>query len=143
VSELEEQFLKARRVAVNVVVGQLGLTLLISTAALLFAGSKAGISALMGGSIGTLSSLYMVTTLFRRGADVEPAKILGRVYRGEFYKLAITAGLFGLVLVSMEVSFGPMLGCFAATLMVYWPALVLQSSDLTPHKVVQKQVTKG
>lgn len=122
--------------AFGIVVGQLGVTLLISTVGLLLGGPGAGVSALMGGGIGTLASLYMVLTMFRLGADTEPAKIIGRVYRGEFYKLVITAGLFGLVLVSIEVSFGPMLGCFAATFLVYWAAL-LRSPDLTPIKRVR------
>ena len=122
--------------ALGIVVGQLGVTLSIAAAGLLLGGRRTGVSALMGGGIGTLASLYMVVSMFRLGANTEPAKIISRVYRGEFYKLVITAGLFGLVLVSVEVSFGPMLGCFAATLLVYWAAL-LRSPDLTPIRKVQ------
>lgn len=119
--------------AFGIVAGQLGVTLLISAAGLLLGGARAGVSALMGGGIGTLASLYMVVSMFRLGANTEPEKIIARVYRGEFFKLVITAGLFGLVLVSIDVSFGPMLGCFAATFLVYWAAL-LRSPDLTPVK---------
>ena len=109
-SGLEEQFLKARRVALGIVLGQLGVTLLVATAGLLLEGSRAGVSAFLGGGIGSLASLYMVVSMFRLGANTEPEKILGRVYRGEFYKLVLTAGLFALVLMSMDVSFGAMLG---------------------------------
>ena len=137
-SGLEEQFLKARRVALGIVLGQLGVTLLVATAGLLLGGSKAGVSALLGGGIGSLASLYMVVSMFRLGANTEPEKILGRVYRGEFYKLVLTAGLFALVLMSMDVSFGAMLGGFAATLLVYWLAL-LRSADLTPSQGVQNR----
>ena len=122
----------------GIVVGQLGVTLLSSAAGLLLGGSRAALSALMGGGIGTLASLYMVVSTFRLGKNTEPTKILGRLYRGEFYKLVITAGLFGLVLVSMEVSFGPMIGGFAATLLVYWVAL-LRSPSLTPYQRVQNR----
>jgi len=131
VSELEEQFLQARRVAFGIVVGQLGLTLLVSAASLLLGGSKAGVSAFMGGCIGTLASLYMVVSMFRLGKGAEPAKILHRVYRGEFYKLAVTAALFALVLSSMEVSFGAMLSGFAATLIAYWAVLRLRLPAMT------------
>ncbi len=137
-SGLEEQFLKARRVALGIVLGQLGVTLLAATAGLLLGGSRAGVSALLGGGIGSLASLYMVVSMFRLGANTEPEKILGRVYRGEFYKLVLTAGLFALVLMSMDVSFGAMLGGFAATLLVYWLAL-LRSADLTPCQGVQNR----
>ena len=127
---LQDLYLKARRMALGIVVGQLGITLLISAAGLLLGGPRAGVSALMGGGIGTLASLCMVVSMFRLSASTRPEKIISRVYRGEFYKLVITAGLFALVLLSIEVSFGPMLGCFAATLLVYWVAL-LRSVDLT------------
>ena len=127
---LQDLYLKARRVALGIVVGQLGITLSISAAGLLLGGPRAGVSALMGGGIGTLASLCMVVSMFRLSASTGPEKIISRVYRGEFYKLVITAGLFALVLLSIEVSFGPMLGCFAATLLVYWVAL-LRSVDLT------------
>ena len=130
VSELDEQFdlkdlhLKVRRTALSIVVVQFGVTLLISAVGFLIGGPRAAISSLMGGGIGTLTSLCMVVSLFRLGGGVEPEKILKRVYRGEFLKLALTVVLFGLVLKSVEVSFGSMLGCFAATLLVYWVALL-------------------
>ena len=136
VSELEEQYVRARRAALGIVVGQLGVTLLISAAGLLLWGPRTGVSALMGGGIGTLASLYMAVSMFRLGVNTEPEKIIGRVYRGEFYKLVVTAGLFGLVLMSFDVSFGPMLGCFVATLMVYWVAL-LRTPNLAPDKKMQ------
>jgi ATP synthase protein I len=132
VSELEEYFLKARRLALNVVIGQLGVTLLVSAAGLLLGGLGAGISAFAGGSIGTLASLYMALSVFRPGSRGEPRAILRRLYRAELYKLLITAGLFALVVLSLDVSFGPTLGAFAATLVVYWVILGLQFPDLRP-----------
>jgi ATP synthase protein I len=130
VSELDEQFdlkglhLRARRAALSIVAVQFGVTLFISAVGFLMGGPRTAISAFMGGGIGTLTSLCMVVNLFRLGADAEPEKILKGVYRGEFLKLALTVVLFGLVLKGIEVSFGPMLGCFSATLLVYWVALL-------------------
>ncbi len=133
-SELEEHFLKARRLAFGIVYGQIGITLLVSAAGLFLGGSRAGVSALLGGAIGTLASLYVALITFRLDADAEPTKILRRVVRGEFYKIVITAGLFSLVLLSMDVSFGLMLGGFAATFVVYWVVLLVRFSDLHPKK---------
>ncbi len=123
-SDLEDLYLKARRAALSIVGVQFGVTLLISVAGLLIGGPRTGISAFMGGGIGTLTSLCMAVSIFRQGADAEPEKILKRVYRGEFLKLVMTVVLFGLVLKNIDVSFVPMLGCFAVTLLVYWVALL-------------------
>tara|TARA_B100000029_G_scaffold514684_1_gene618437 strand:+ start:5861 stop:6307 length:447 start_codon:yes stop_codon:yes gene_type:complete len=130
VSGLEKQIdrkdlhMRARRIALGIVSGQLGITLLISVVGFMLGGALIGTSALLGGGIGTLASFYMVFSIFRLDADVEPEVILKRFYRGEFLKLALTVVLFGLVLRSIDVSFGSMLGCFAATLLVYWVALL-------------------
>ena len=123
-SDLEDLYLKARRAALSIVGVQFGVTLLISVVGLLIGGPRTAISALMGGGIGTLTSLCMAVSIFRQGADAEPEKILKRVYRGEFLKLVMTVVLFGLVLKNIDVSFVPMLGCFAVTLLVYWVALL-------------------
>jgi ATP synthase protein I len=123
-SDLEDLYLKARRAALSIVVVQFGVTLLISVVGLLIGGPRTAISALMGGGIGTLTSLCMAVSIFRLDADAEPEKILKRVYRGEFLKLAMTVVLFGLVLKNIDVSFAPMIGCFAVTLLVYWVALL-------------------
>ena len=123
-SDLEDLYLKARRAALSIVGVQFGVTLLISAAGLLIGGPRTGISAFMGGGIGTLTSLCMAVSIFRQGADAEPEKILKRVYRGEFLKLVMTVVLFGLVLKNIDVTFVPMLGCFAVTLLVYWVALL-------------------
>ena len=123
-SDLEDLYLKARRAALSIVGVQFGVTLLISVAGLLIGGPRTGISAFMGGGIGTLTSLCMAVSIFRQGADAEPEKILKRVYRGEFLKLVMTVVLFGVVLKNIDVSFVPMLGCFAVTLLVYWVALL-------------------
>jgi F0F1-type ATP synthase assembly protein I len=130
VSELEESFLMARKLALGIVYGQVGVTLLVSIAGWLLGGAQIGVAALVGGGIGTVSSLYVVLSTFRVDADATPAIILRRVFRGEFYKIAITAGLFSVVLLNMDVAFGPMLGGFAATLVVYWIVLAIRLPDL-------------
>ena len=123
-SEVDERFRQARRAALGIVGAQAGITLLSAGVGLLLAGSEGAVSALLGGGIGTLANLVLVAGLFRPGASEEPTRILGRLYRGEAFKLLLTAALFAWVLMSMEVVFGAMLGGFAATLLVYWVALL-------------------
>ncbi len=128
-SDLDERFRQARRAAFGIVGAQVGVTLLVAGAGLLLAGTAGGISAFLGGGIGTLASLAQVAGAFRTGASREPAKILARLYRGEAFKLLITAGLFALVLTNVEVVFGAMIGGFGATLLVFWAALVISTGD--------------
>ena len=125
---LEESFLNARRVALGIGFGQMGLALLAGLVCLLLEGSKAGMSALTGGAIGAVASFCMVVNTFRYGPTAEPVKVLRGFYRGEFFKLVLTAALFALAFRFLEVSFGPMIGGFAATFVVYWVALGLPSN---------------
>ncbi len=131
-SELETNFLKARKVALGIVFGQIGIALVVSTAGWFVGGPRASVSALVGGGIGALASLSMVVGTFWLSASAEPARILRRVYRAELYKFVITVGLFSLVLLNMDVSFGAMLGGFAATLSVYWAALCVPLPHFNP-----------
>lgn len=128
-SDLDERFRQARRTAFGIVGAQACVTLLSAGAGLLLAGTAGAVSAMLGGGIGTLASLVQVAGTFRTGASREPAKILGRLYRGEAFKLLITAGLFALVLTNVEVVFGAMIGGFGATLLVFWAALVAGPGD--------------
>jgi F0F1-type ATP synthase assembly protein I len=132
VSELETHFLKARKLALGIVSGQIGIALLVSAAGSLLGGPRASVSAIVGGGIGALASLVMVVSTFRLSASVEPARILRRVYRAELYKFVITVGLFSLVFLNMDVSFGAMLGGFVATLSVYWVALGVRLPQISP-----------
>lgn len=128
-SDLDERFSRARRAAFGIVGAQAGVTLLSTAGGLLLAGTAGALSALLGGGIGTLASLVQVAGTFRPGASRKPAKILGRLFRGEAFKLLITAVLFALVLMNVEVVFGAMIGGFGATLLVFWAALLRGTGD--------------
>lgn len=137
-NELEAYLIPARKLALGIVFGQVGIVLLIAAAGWILGGPRAFISALVGGGIGVVASFYIVVSTFRLDANAEPVKILRRVYRAEFYKFVITASLFTLVLLSMDVSFGPMLGGFAATFAVYWAALVVRLPHFAPKPSAQR-----
>lgn len=132
-SDLATYFLEARKLALGIVFGQIGLALLVSAVGWLLGGPRVFVSALVGGGIGALASLAMVVSMFRLSASAEPSRILRRVYRAELYKFVITVGLFSLVLLNMDVSFGAMLGGFAATLAVYWVALCVPLPHFNPR----------
>ena len=128
-SDLDERFRQARRDAFRIVGAQACVTLLGAAGGLLLAGTAGSVSAFLGGGIGTLASLVQVAGTFRPGASREPAKILGRLFRGEAFKLLTAAGLFALVLMNVEVVFGAMIGGFGATLLVFWAALLRGTGD--------------
>jgi ATP synthase protein I len=115
---------RARRLAFAIVAGQIGATLLVAALFLLLAGIRAGCSALAGGGIGSVASLYMAVSFFRAGADADPQRILRGVYVGEFVKLVMTALLFVVVILAFDPAFLPLFAAYLATVFVYWMALL-------------------
>ncbi len=113
----------ARRLALRLVWGQAGVTVVAALAALGLAGRGAAWSALLGGGIATAGSLAMVALVFA-GAAARAPRIVAAFYAGEAVKLAVVAVLFVLVLRLVRVVPLAMLAGFAATYLVYWIALV-------------------
>lgn len=119
-----DDYKSARRTAFAIVLGQLGITLLAGGLFLLSSGARAGYSALIGGGIGTLASLYMAVSFFRAGSAADPRHVLRGVYVGELVKLMMTAALFVAVIVFLPVVFLPLFSGYLATFFVYWLALL-------------------
>jgi F0F1-type ATP synthase assembly protein I len=115
----------ARRLAFGVVLGQAGVTAIAALCAWGFADRRAGLSALLGGGIATAGSLAMAGLGFGGGAGADARRALGAFYLGEAVKLAGVMGLFGVVLKGVRVAPLAMFAAFAATLLVYWMALLL------------------
>jgi ATP synthase protein I len=113
----------ARRLALRLVWGQAGVTVIAAIAASGLAGREAAWSALLGGSIATVGSLAMVALVFA-GAAADAQRIVAAFYTGEAVKLAVVVGLFVVVLRTVRVVPLAMLAGFAATYLVYWIALV-------------------
>jgi ATP synthase protein I len=114
---------RARRLAFGVVLGQVGVTVLVSVAAGLLAGRTAALSALLGGGIASTASLAMASVGFttpRAGAQ----RVLSAFYLGEAVKLTLVVVLFAVVLKWLKVVPLAMFGAFAATFLVYWIALL-------------------
>jgi ATP synthase protein I len=115
---------QARRLAFGVVLGQAGVTVMAALCAWGIADRRAGLSALLGGGIATVGSLAMAALGFG-GARADARRALGAFYLGEAVKLAVVMGLFGVVLKVVRVAPLAMFAAFAATLLVYWMALLL------------------
>jgi ATP synthase protein I len=113
----------ARRLALGVVLGQAGVTVVVAVAAWGLAGRGAAWSAALGGGIATVGSLAMVALVFA-GAAAKAQRIVAAFYTGEAVKLAVVVVLFVVVLRTVRVVPLAMLGGFAATYLVYWIALV-------------------
>ena len=114
---------RARRLALRVVLGQAGVTVIAALCALALAGQRAGFSALLGGGIATVASLAMAGLVFG-GTAGGAARALGMFYIGEAVKLLIVVVLFVVVLRVVRVAPLAMFAGFAATFLVYWIALL-------------------
>ena len=74
----------ARRSALRVVLGQVVLAMLVSSALLLWVDARTGLSALLGGGIGAVASLGMITAMFAGSSamDARGALVLRRTASG-------------------------------------------------------------
>ena len=114
----------ARRLAFGVVLGQAVVSGIAALCAGALAGRVAALSALIGGGIATAGSLAMAGLLFGSAASGGAQRVVGAFYVGEAVKLAVVALLFVVVLKAMTVAPLAMFAAFAATLLVYWIALL-------------------
>lgn len=104
---------------------QMATTLAAVVLVLLMGGeARAAWSALIGGAIGVATAYVYVRRMFAsRGGD--PGEAVKAQYRAEFYKLAATVVLFGATFVLFrDIAALPLFLTYAATLMVYWAALL-------------------
>ena len=114
----------ARRLAFSVVLGQAGVTAIMALCAFGLAGRLAAVSALLGGGIACVGSLAMAGLVFGGSGAGSARRALGAFYAGEAVKLTLIVVLFAVVLKWVKVAPVAMFAAFAATLLVYWIALL-------------------
>ena len=114
----------ARRLAFGVVLGQAGTTVVVAASAWAIADRLAARSALLGGGIATVASLAMAALALGGTAAADAQRALSAFYRGEATKLVLIVALFAAVLRWVRVAPLAMFVAFAATLLVYWIALL-------------------
>ena len=113
----------ARRLAFSVVHGQAAVTLVAALLGWALGGLHVGLSAALGGAIGTVASLGMALMAFGRRSPSTPARILGTFYAGELVKVLLAIVSFVLVLKLTGAAPLPMFAAYMATFVVYWIVL--------------------
>lgn len=107
---------------------QLAVTLVAALVAGAAQGIHAAVSAALGGGIAVLSAgAYAWRALRASGTGSNPKKAFHAQVAGEGYKLAVTLLLFALVFKSYgQLAALPLFLAYAATIVVYWIALLKQ-----------------
>ena len=113
----------AKRLAFGVVRGQAAVTAAAALLGFALGGFHVGLSAALGGAIGTVASLGMALVAFGGKAAASPARILGTFYAGEIVKVALAIVSFILVLKLTGAAPLPMFAAYIATFVVYWIVL--------------------
>lgn len=113
-----------RRVAYGVVLAQAVLTGVLAVLGYAFKGPPTGLSAAVGGGIGTVASLTLALIVFRKGAR-ELMDLVRSFYIAEAAKFGVTIALFIVVLVTMKGRLvpGALFGSFVVTFLVHWLVL--------------------
>ena len=113
-----------RRAVFRVVAAQLATALTVTALIAVIFGLRPGYSALVGVVIGVLPSHYAATRLFRVGPDAPAERVLGNVYVAEVIKILLTAALFVIALLALDVNVLAVAATYVSTIVVYWLALL-------------------
>lgn len=125
-----EPFAGAKRATKRIVVIQATITLLAAVACFLV-NTKAAYSAVVGGGISIIATLYFARQVFSLPVGTPAEKIATRFYLGEALKIGLTVVLFSIAIVGLRVSFLPLFLTYAATLMAYWLVLLITDTGKT------------
>lgn len=106
----------------------MAVTLVLAILVGVMQGLHAGVSALLGGGIGVASGyayVWRAMRASRRGLEKDPNKVFRAQAAGESFKFASTLLLFAVVFKFYgNVAAVPLFLAYAATLVVYWAALL-------------------
>lgn len=120
-----------RRVALRILAWQSVATVALAAGCAATFGSRAALSALAGGVIGTLANLYMTFAALRAAGS--PGQALVRLYVGQFMKVVLTVAMFLAVARQPWVAWPALIGGYIATLAVFWLVPVLSGPRLPPR----------
>jgi len=113
-----------RRAALRVVARQALAALAAALLAGLGFGYSAGRSALLGGGVGVVATLFFVFALFRHREGTPAARVALSFYLGQVLKVLLTVALLALVFRSRGTAPLAVLAGYMATYFAYW---------FTPH----------
>lgn len=118
------------RALVSVIAMQVVVAIAVAAMFLLFSGSESAKSALIGGAIAFIPGAFYGLRIIR-SRNSSPERLLRAHYAGEFGKLMLTVLLFGGTFAWLKgISALPLFAAYAATLLVYWLALLMFSKKL-------------
>lgn len=121
--------LSAQKATKSILMIQLAITLSAATVCFFLLNAKAAYSAVVGGGISIIATLYFARQFLSSNVGLSALKIAKRFYIGEAVKLVLTAILFGIAILWLQVSFLPLFLTYMATLLAYW--LVLPFASLS------------
>ncbi len=113
-----------RRAAFRVVGGQLLMTAFLAAACLGWGTPEWAYSAAVGGLICVIPGAYLAARLFSGGRNGSPVSVLRSFYYNEAVKIALTAVMFVVAILYLELNLLVMILAYGAATMVYWFALV-------------------
>lgn len=102
---------------------QLLVLLLAAVFAFILGDFRSAYSALIGGGVSIVVTLYFARKIFSAGLGSSAAKVAKAFYVGELGKLLLTVVLLSAALTLLPVSALPLLLAYIATLLAYWLAL--------------------
>lgn len=115
------------RAIVTIIAMQVAMAVSVAAAFLFFGNWVSAKSALIGGAIAFIPGAFYALRVIRSRFSA-PDRLLRAHYVGEFGKLMLTVLLFGATFAWVkEISVLPLFAAYAATLLVYWAALVMFS----------------
>lgn len=121
---VREPFASARKATTRIVLIQAIITFLAAALCFSLIDFKAAYSAVVGGGISIIATLYFARQVFLLRPGAPAAKIAQRFYAGEVVKLLLTAALFLAAIAWLHVTFLPLFLTYTATLLAYWLALL-------------------
>lgn len=124
-----QPLLSAQKATHSILVIQLVITGIAAAIGLLGFNTKAAYSALVGGGISIIATVYFAKQFLSFRAGVPATQIAKRFYVSEAIKLVLTAILFTIAIIWLHVSFLPLFLTYMATLLAYW--LILPFASLS------------
>jgi len=108
----------------QVVAGQLAVTVLIATVLALWLGRAAAYAALVGGLVGVIPNYYLALRMARAQASAAAEMVLRNIYVGELIKITFTAAMFIIAIVLLDADFLIVVLTYIATVAVNWLAFL-------------------
>ena len=111
------------RVAIRLMLAQLGIGMLVSSIWLLES-AQAASAGIVGSLIAVIPTAYFAVKVFSQQPGSPPRRVLNAFYFGEMVRLILTATLFIIALQWFSGEFAPLITTFTAALFSYWLILM-------------------